>query len=355
MPLRIATTGLVIGPGMELPMPAEEAAAEARTRLATLDVSGAGLGELARIVVFAAGAQARPSPLPWRRPRLLLLHGDHAGGAAAGSLPGESARRAEAARAGAGALAELATRSGAELHVVEAPASEAIEQEPALGAADVEAALAYGWQLAEEAIVSGVDTLVIGACGTGTEAAAAAVLAATAGAEPAAVLPRAVVPGARVDDNAWMVRCAAVRDALHRIRRGPRAAHDVLAELGGGDIAIATGVLLGATARRTPVLLDGPVGVAACLVSRDLAGQARHWCLLPDHGRSPLVRLAADVLGLPQFTDLRLDLGEGATALAALPLLTSALAVAAALPTHPALVEPPHAGDPAAGGEPDGA
>jgi NaMN:DMB phosphoribosyltransferase len=163
------------------------------------------------------------------------------------------------------------------------------------------------------------------------------VLAATAGAEPAAVLPRAVVPGARFDDNSWMRRCAAVRDALHRIRRGPRGAQDVLAELGGGDIAIATGILLGATARRAPVLLDGPVGVAAALVSRDLAGQARHWCLLPDHGRNPLVRLAADVLGLHPLTDLRLDLDEGAAALAALPVLISALTVSAALSEHPAL------------------
>ena len=132
-----------------------------------------------------------------------------------------------------------------------------------------------------------------------------------------------------------MLRCAAVRDALHRTRRSPRGAKDVLAELGGGDVAVATGVLLGATARRVPVLLDGPVGVAAGMVSRDLAGQARHWCLLADHGGHPAVRLAADVLGLTPLLDLRLDLGEGANALAALPLLRSVLALAAALPVHP--------------------
>jgi NaMN:DMB phosphoribosyltransferase len=276
-------------------------------------------------------------PDPWRSPHVLLVHGDHAGGASAGAVPGESERRAEQARRGQGALAELTARVGGVVRVIDAPAAEAMEDGPALTAEQVDAALADGWYAAMAALDSGADVLVIGACGAGTEAAAAAVLAATAGAEPAAVLPRAVVPGARVDDNAWMRRCAAVRDALHRIRRGPRGAQDVLAELGGGDIAIATGILLGATARRAPVLLDGPVGVAAALVSRDLAGQARHWCLLPDHGRSPLVRLAADVLGLHPLTDLRLDLGEGATALATLPVLTSALAVSAALPDHPAL------------------
>ncbi|MBQ1015144.1 nicotinate-nucleotide--dimethylbenzimidazole phosphoribosyltransferase, partial [Micromonospora sp. M51] len=101
--------------------------------------------------------------------------------------------------------------------------------------------------------------------------------------------------------------------------------------------AVATGVLLGATARRVPVLLDGPVGLAAGMVSRDLAGQARHWCLLADHGGHPAVRLAADVLGLTPLLDLRLDLGEGANALVALPLLRSVLALAAALPVHPSL------------------
>ncbi|MBQ1069133.1 nicotinate-nucleotide--dimethylbenzimidazole phosphoribosyltransferase, partial [Micromonospora sp. D75] len=122
-----------------------------------------------------------------------------------------------------------------------------------------------------------------------------------------------------------------------RTRRSSREAKDILAELGGGDIALATGVLLGATARKVPVLLDGPVGTAAAMVSRDLAGQARHWCLLPDHGGRPGVRLAADVLGLTPLLDLRLDLGEGATALAALPLLRSALTLAATLPAHPSL------------------
>ncbi len=91
---------------------------------------------------------------------------------------------------------------------------------------------------------------------------------------------------------------------------------------------------LGATARRLPVLLDGPVGVAAALISRDLAGQARHWCLLADDGGHPAVRLAADVLGLDPLTQLRLDLGEGANALTVLPLLRSALALAAALPSR---------------------
>ncbi|MGC4788805.1 bifunctional adenosylcobinamide kinase/adenosylcobinamide-phosphate guanylyltransferase [Micromonospora sp. DT178] len=337
MALPMVATGLVIQPGMELPMPDEYTGPQAIERLATLDVPGSGLGVLERAVGFAAATQGTATPAPWGQVRVLLLHGDHLGDAAAGTVAGESARRARQARAGRGALARLAAESGAELQVVQAPTSAPMETEPTLTGEQVEAALRYGWRLAEEAADAGVRLLVLGACGAGTEAAAAAVLVATAGAEAPAVLRRVVTDSGEIDDAAWMRRCAAVRDALHRTRNSPRSAKDVLAELGGGDVAVATGVLLGATARRLPVMLDGPVGVAAAMVTRDLAGQARHWCLLADHGGHPAVRLGADVLGLTPLLDLRLDLGEGANALAALPLLRSVLALAAALPAHPSL------------------
>jgi nicotinate-nucleotide--dimethylbenzimidazole phosphoribosyltransferase len=337
MTLPMVATGLVIQQGMQLPMPDEKARGEAVQRLGRLDLPGAGLGDLARVVGFAAGTQATATPRPWDAVRVLLLHGDHSGGAAAGTVPGESTRRADEARTGNGPLARLAAEVGAMLQVVDAPTAAPIEEGPALGSEAVEAALRYGWRLAEDAADSGVGVLVLGACGAGTGAASAAVLAAIAGAEPAAVIGRVITPGGRLDDAAWMVRCATVRDAMHRTRESPRGAREILSELGGGDIAIATGVLLGATARRIPVLLDGPVGVAACLVSRELADQTRHWCLLPDHGRRPAVRFAAEMLGLAPFFDLRLDLGEGSTALATLPLLRSALTLAASLPGHPSL------------------
>ncbi|MFJ1537346.1 bifunctional adenosylcobinamide kinase/adenosylcobinamide-phosphate guanylyltransferase [Micromonospora chalcea] len=345
MALPMIATGLVIQPGMELPMPDDYTGPQAVDRLATLDLPGAGLGVLEQVVGFAAATQGTSMPRPWDSVRVLLIQGDHEGGVSAGAPAGESARRARQARAGRGALARLAAENRAGLQIVEVPASAPIEDGPALPADEVEAALRYGWRLAEQAADAGVQLLVLAACGAGAEAAAAAVLAATAGAEPPTVLGRVITEQGEIDDTAWMVRCAAVRDALHRTRRSPREAKDILAELGGGDIALATGVLLGATARKVPVLLDGPVGTAAAMVSRDLAGQARHWCLLPDHGGRPGVRLAADVLGLTPLVDLRLDLGEGATALAALPLLRSALTLAATLPVHPSLGGPDDDGD----------
>jgi adenosyl cobinamide kinase/adenosyl cobinamide phosphate guanylyltransferase/NaMN:DMB phosphoribosyltransferase len=327
-----------IAVGMSLPMPDEDASAAAGERLATLDVAGSGLGTLAPVVRFAAGTQGQPVPRPWQSIRMFVLHADHDGDVAAGDSPAASARRLAAVERGEGAWALLAGAAGADVQTVRCPGSgAAIEYADALRELDVETALAYGWQLAGSAVDAGTDLIVLGASGAGAEAAAVAVIVTATSGEAAALLGRVIAPGGRIDDAAWMRRCAAIRDALHRVRSRARDPQAVLGMLGGADHAVATGLLLGAVSRRTPVLLDGPVGVAAALVARDFGAQTRHWILLPDTGGHPAVRLGAEILGATPVLDLKLGLGEGATALAALPLLRSALTLAATLPEAPNL------------------
>ncbi|MDZ5446467.1 adenosylcobinamide-GDP ribazoletransferase [Micromonospora sp. 4G57] len=291
MALPMVATGLVIQPGMELPMPDDYAGPQAVDRLATLDVPGAGLGVLERVVGFAAATQGTSTPAPWASVRVLLLRGDHAGGAAAGTVPGESARRARQARAGRGALARLAAESGAGLQVVEAPASAPMEDGPALTADEVESALRYGWRLAEQAADAGVQLLVLAACGAGTEAAAAAVLAATAGAEPPAVLGRVITEAGEIDDAAWMKRCAAVRDALHRTRRSPRDAKDVLAELVAGGVTVGLGALL-----TRGLHLDGLADTVDALGSYRRGAAALEVMKKPDVGPFGVVALVVVLL-----------------------------------------------------------
>ena len=336
-----AATGAVTV-NMPLPMPDETAANAAADRLLALDFAGAGLGALREVVTFAAATQMRDTPQPWRSVRVLLLYAEHDGGVAAGDQPGEATRRLAQARAGEGALALLAGAAGVTLESVHCPQRAApIETGDALDEAAVDAALDYGWQLANAVVDEGGDLLVLGSCGSGAEAAAVAVIALLTGTEASRLLARVTAPGGRIDDQAWMVRCEAVRDALHRIRTRERGPREVLAMLGGPDLAVATGAIVGAVARQTPVLIDGPVGVAAALVARDVGAQTRHWLLLPDAGGHPAVRAGGEYLGTDPLLDLKLGLGEGATALAALPLLRAALTLAATTAPHRALVSVP--------------
>jgi nicotinate-nucleotide--dimethylbenzimidazole phosphoribosyltransferase len=341
--LPITVTGLVIQPGMDLPIPDSDARDAAQEHLNLLDIPGSGLGRLTEIVLFAAGTQGRAVPEPWQRPRLLLLHGDHDGDVAAGESAVRSARTAAEARRGEGTIGLLAAEHGVSLQIVDTPTAGAIEFGEATGIETVEALLRHGWRLADEAVDSGVDLLVLGFCGAGAEAAAAAVVSAVTGAEVPGLLARVVGADGAVDDAAWMSRCAAVRDAMHRVRGRVLSPRELLNELGGPDLAVAAGVILGATARRTPVLLDGPAGVAAGLVARDLGSQSRLWCALADTSRHPTTVLAGDVLGATPLTDLHLGLGEGAGALLVLPLLRSALTLAASLPVLPPILDEPPA------------
>jgi nicotinate-nucleotide--dimethylbenzimidazole phosphoribosyltransferase len=308
-----------------LPHPDERAEQAATDRL-----SAAGFGSLAPVVGFAASTQADATPAPWRTARVLVLRGDHGGGAATGAP--DSAALAAGMLDGSGPLARLAADADAALHLVEVAATPPLEHTAALAdEAAVNRALSHGWGLAAQAAQAGVDVLILGSIGAGAETAAAAVVVALggAGAEPATLLGRVRAPDGTIDDRAWIERCAAVRDGVHRAKStGRLTARSALAELGGADIATATGVILGAATHRTPVLLDGPVGAAAAQAARALAAPARRWCLVPDHGGHPTVVRVCELLGLSPLLDLRLDLGEGAACLAALPLLRSTLHLA---------------------------
>ena len=320
-----------------LPQPHAAAGKTAATRLA-----GSGLGALAAAVSFAAAAQGSVTPRPWESLRLFVLSGDHRGAAAAGAgTAGATAAPAGPTAApgdGTGRLALLAEHAGTWPQLVECAAAAPIEDGPAASGDTVEQALARGYALAGRAVDEGVDVLAIGSVGPGADTAAAAVATLLGGstAEPAGLLGRVRAPDGTFDDAAWIRRCAAVRDAVRRVRRGGDGvtrgrlpARTVLAELGGADLATATGLILGAAARRTPVLLDGPVGAAAALAARSLATPAAQWCLLVDHGGHPAAVHASEQLRMAPLLDLRLELGEGAAVLATMPLLRLATVLAA--------------------------
>jgi nicotinate-nucleotide--dimethylbenzimidazole phosphoribosyltransferase len=345
--LPIVETGMNIRPGMDLPIHNEQARTDAEEHLSKLDIRGSGLGDLSRLVIFAAGTQGRAVPTPWTQPQLVLVRGGHEGDLAAGEDMAEAARNAEAAKRGEGPIGLLAAQAQVDVRVVQTPVAGDIAYGRAADPETISTMLRVGWAMADEAVDSGVDLMMIGSVSPGAEATAAVVTSRITGAEIAGLLGRIVGPDGSVDDTAWMLRAAAARDALHRTRNVTLNADTLLAELGGPDFALIAGLILGATARRTAVVLDGPAAVAAALLARDIGSQSRLWCMLPDHGGHPTTRSAADVLGLVPLLDLKIGLGEGATALLALPLLRNALLLAADLPVKPpVLTVPPGFEDP---------
>jgi nicotinate-nucleotide--dimethylbenzimidazole phosphoribosyltransferase len=199
-----------------------------------------------------------------------------------------------------------------------------IDRENALTVDAAEAAIRAGASVADEEIDCGADLLLSAALGVGGSTAAATVISVVTGVEPAKVVGR----GSGIDDDAWMRKVAAVRDARWRSmphRQDPRS---LLASCGGGDLAALTGFLLRAASRRTPVILDGVATLAAALVAHEVSPRAMRWWMVAHAISDRGYHAALPRLGLSPILDLRLRRGDGVGALISLPLLRAAVRLA---------------------------
>ena len=200
--------------------------------------------------------------------------------------------------------------------------SGSIDREDAMSAEQTTGAFALGVSLADAEIDAGADLLILGDMGIGNTTAASAIVGLLAPCDVVTVVGR----GTGIDDATWMRKCAAVRDAMRRGREHKGAPLDLLATIGGPDLAVMVGMLMRAAQRRTPVLLDGTVPTAAALIAHRAAYRARDWWQASHRSTEPAHTAALDRLDLVPLLDLRMRLGEGTGALLALPLLASAAA-----------------------------
>lgn len=308
------------------------------------------LGRLEELGVWIAGCQGQSPPRPFTRPRVVVFAGDH-GIAAKGvsAYPAEvTAQLLGAMLTGGAAINVLAAAAGAGVRVVDMAVdtetsamrsigefkvrrgSGSIDVEDALTDEEARSAIRAGMKIADAEVDGGADLLVAGDLGIGNSTPASVLVAALTGSEPVAVVGR----GSGIDDNAWMRKAAAVRDALRRARLVLADPVALLRTSAGADIAAMAGFLAQAAVRRTPVVLDGLVASAAALVAEDLARGARRWWMAGMLTGEPAHALALEHLDLGALLDLDVRLGEGTGAVAALPLLMMATRVLAEMATH---------------------
>jgi nicotinate-nucleotide--dimethylbenzimidazole phosphoribosyltransferase len=201
--------------------------------------------------------------------------------------------------------------------------SGSIDREDALTEDEVEAALAAGKAIADEEVDAGADLLVAGDMGIGNTTPAAVLVAAITGSEPVAVVGR----GTGIDDQTWMRKTAAIRDALRRAKPVTADPVALLRTTAGADITAMAAFLAQAAVRRTPVVLDGVVSGAAALLAEELAPGASAWWVAGHRSTEPAHTLVLEQLDLTPLLEMRMRLGEGSGATAAIPLLTMAVQV----------------------------
>lgn len=313
--------------------PDEPARQAALARHEQLTKPAGSLGRLEALGAWLSACQGQCPPQPLQRPRIVVFAGDH-GVAARGvsAYPSEVTGQMVANfLAGGAAINVLAASVGAGVRVVDMSvaadtadakfkvrrSSGSIDTEDALTDDEVRAALAAGKSIVDEEVDAGADLLVAGDMGIANTTAAAVLIAALTGAEPVAVVGR----GTGIDDATWMRKTAAIRDALRRAKPVTAEPVALLRTVAGADIAAMAGFLAQAAVRRTPVVLDGVVSGAAALLAEELAPGARAWWVAGHRSTEPAHTLVLAQLDLEPLLELKMRLGEGTGATAAIPLL----------------------------------
>ena len=159
--------------------------------------------------------------------------------------------------------------------------------------------------------------------GIGNTTASSALTAVLTGQAPAQVTGR----GTGIDAERLRLKVDAIERALRLNRPDPSDPLDVLAKVGGFEIGGLAGVILGAAARRVPVLLDGFITGAAALVAVGLCPAVRDYLIASHRSVEPGHQVQLAHLGLRPLLDLDLRLGEGTGAVLAMSLVESALRI----------------------------
>jgi nicotinate-nucleotide--dimethylbenzimidazole phosphoribosyltransferase len=192
--------------------------------------------------------------------------------------------------------------------------------EPAMTRMEAVRAIQLGTELGREAAQ---DICGVGEMGIGNTTSAAALLCAF-GDVP---VEEAVGPGTGLTPDGIRHKASVIERAL--AFHNPNASDPlaVLAALGGFEIAMMTGFLLGAAEKGMPVMMDGFISCSAALAARSIDPRVMDFLLFSHRSPEPGHARMLGLLGADPLFALSMRLGEGTGAALAIGLLTSALAL----------------------------
>ena len=204
-----------------------------------------------------------------------------------------------------------------------------ISQGPAMTRQQAEQCLEGGINLAVEVIEAGADLIATGDMGIGNTTASSAITAAVTGQPP----EETTGEGTGRNPEELSHKIGVVRTALEVNAADPTDGAGLLAKLGGFEIGVLAGVILGAAMMRKAVIVDGFISGAAALVANAVCPAARDY-MLPSHVSAERGHRAALAgLGLEPLLDLGMRLGEGTGAALAMPIVEVAAATLSEMAT----------------------
>lgn len=320
------------------------ARAAARSRLQQLTMPHWALGRLMDLAEDLAAITGSLHPKVERK-TIVTMAGDH-GVVAAGvsAFPQEvTPQMVRNIVAGGAGVNALARQAGANVIVVDmgvaadlselaaegkiyskriAPGTKNMAEGPAMSRDEAIRAVEAGIEMALE-LAPSVDVFGTGEMGIGNTTPSSAIVAAISGASVSDVTGR----GTGVDDAQLALKIGVIEKSLAVNRPDKNDGLDVLSKVGGFEIGGIAGLILGAAARKKPVVVDGFISTAGALIAHALCPASAHYMIAAHRSVERGHRIALDFLGKTPLIDLDLRLGEGTGAALAMNFVEAAVRI----------------------------
>lgn len=328
----------------EIVVPDADWYAKAEHRMNRLTKPVGSMGRLEGVAVRIGAIQRTDRPVITSR-RLIVCIGDH-GVVSRGvtAYPSDVTRvMADVIGKRLSAVCQLAAASGVDVraydvgmmgdhslienvaHVRVANGTADMTVGPAMTREQAALAVLVGYDAAAEAVQSGVNLLAIGEMGIGNSTPAAALTAAITGAP----VGECVGVGAGADEAQVARKVDAVCAALEVNRVHSLDPLGVLAAVGGLEIAMMAGVVIGAAHLGVPVVSDGYIAGSAVLAAHHMNSNVGDYVVFSHRSAEPGHIHMYRYFGQEPLLSLDLRLGEGTGAVIAIPMVDGACRVLA--------------------------
>lgn len=190
-------------------------------------------------------------------------------------------------------------------------------KEPAMTREQAVAAIEVGIAKAEELHAQGYEMLATGEMGIGNTTTSSAMTAVYLGLDVETVTGR----GAGLSSHGLQRKIHAIKQAIAVNQPDPEDPLDVLAKVGGLDIAGMCGLFLGGAAQQMPVVMDGFISQVAALTAMRLLPECADYILASHVSEEPGANILLKALEKDAFLTCGMRLGEGSGAVALFPIL----------------------------------
>ncbi|WP_068776430.1 nicotinate-nucleotide--dimethylbenzimidazole phosphoribosyltransferase [Paenibacillus sp. FJAT-26967] len=181
-------------------------------------------------------------------------------------------------------------------------------------------AILVGAEVVDELVARGVRILATGEMGIGNTTASSALLHVLGGVDFEAGVGR----GTGIDDARWRHKQEVIRRSIQVNQPDDRDPIDVLAKVGGLEIAGLTGVILGAAKHSCAVVIDGFISSAAALIAARLAPVSVQYMIGSHQSHEQGHAKMLEAVGLKPMLHMDMRLGEGTGAALCFTLIDAA-------------------------------